>query len=274
MLFSFEESALISELEGRPTLQELSEKMRKDPSVISRDLKRISEKAPVIEKVNGRWVLTELGLQLSFWSKKISMEQSEILNRDYSLTIATTREFAARILAQNFNYFLNSGVRYKILTCDNGIEQALLDGSADFGFDCGRPQDPQIAFKQIIEEQIVTVVHKTNKVSKISDLKEEEFVHYSRLSPLQCKNIDTKKAKVSSNDISVVRNLVLNGQGWSTLPYYAVKTEVDQKLLKILPGGEIKGYKFGVWWPRGRESLLPKIKEAEAWLSRQSLISK
>lgn len=276
MIFTFEESNLLSELEQGPTLQELSHKLKKDPSVISRDLKRISEKAPVIEKINGRWALTPMGSNMALWAKKISIEQNEILGRDYTLTIATTREFAARILASDFNFFLKDSVRFKIITCEEGIEEALLKGVADFGFDCGRPHDPLIAFKSIIEEEIVTVIsssfQKKNKIKNVAELAEEDFIHYTRMSPLQCKNINVKNAKVASNDIAVIRSLILSHHGWATLPYYAVKEEIAKKSLTIIRGGEIKGYKFGVWYLRGRDSLQPWVKKAEEWLGSQALI--
>lgn len=278
MILNFEECALLVELESRPTLEALSKKLAKDASVISRDLKRMSEKAPVIEKINGRWVLTRTGQELSSWAKRILIEQSEILERDYTLTIATTREFASRILAINFDTFLKNPVRFNIMTCENGIEEAILKGQADFGFDCGKPQDPLITYKQIIEEQIVTVASNTfvkkNKIKKMDDLKTEDFLFYSRLSPLHCKDIDVKNAKVTSNDISVIRSLIKEDLGWATLPYYALAKEIQNNEFTIIRGGEIKGYKFGVWWLRGRESLMPWIQESQEWLSKQDLMEK
>jgi DNA-binding transcriptional LysR family regulator len=275
MVFTFEESELLSELEKNPTLMDLAEKLKKDSSVISRQLKRISEKAPVIEKINGRWMLTELGKSMALWAKKIAIEQNEILGRDYSLTIATTREFASRILAKNFENFLTSSTRYKIITCEDGIEASLLNGTADFGFDCGRPQDPDISFKQIIEEEIVTVAStkflKKHKIKTLADLSEETFIHYTRLRPLLTKNINVKKSLVSSNDLAVLRTLLVQDLGWATLPFYAIQEEILDKTLQIIPGGDIKGFKFGVWWLRGRESLLPKVKEAQEWLQSQRL---
>jgi DNA-binding transcriptional LysR family regulator len=275
MLLTFEESALLSELEARPTLADLSEKLRKDPSVISRDLKKISEKAPVVEKINGRWVLTELGTHMAIWAKKVATEQDEILRRTTTLTIATTREFASRILANNFEGFLDSNVRFKIISCEEGVEESILKGIADIGLDCGRPHDPGIAFKQVIEEKIITVASvgfiKSKKIKDISQCNEEDFLHYTRLNPLQGKNIDVKKAMIASNDIAVLRNLLKKDLGWSTLPYYAVKDEIDKKEMSIIKDGEVKGYKFGVWWLRGRDSLQDRVKKAEIWLGKQKL---
>lgn len=276
MLYSFDENKLLSELINRPTLEVLSKRLGKDASVISRDLKRISEKAPVIEKVNGRWVLTELGLELALWSKKIAVEEREILGKDYGLTIATTREFASRILAKNFHSFINGSVRYHIMTCENGIEEAILKGQADIGLDCGGPKDPSISFKQVIHEDIVSIASpkfvREKKIKSLTEASDEDFLHYSRLRPL--KEIDVTKGKVGSNDISVLRSLLLDHHGWATLPYYAVKEELENKKLVVIPGGELKGYKFGVWWLRGRTSLMKRVKEFELWLGNQELILK
>lgn len=278
MILNFEECALLVELESNPTLGELSKKLAKDTSVISRDIKRMSEKASVVEKINGRWVLTKKGQELSTWSKRILIEQSEILKKDYTLTIATTREFASRVLASNFDDFLKQSARFKIISCEEGIEEALITGKADFGFDCGKPQDPGISFRPVIEEQIVTVASsaylKKNKVKRIEDLNNEDFLFYSRIHPLPSKDLNVKNAKVISNDIAVIRSLILANQGWATLPYYALTNEILAKKCSPIPGGEIKGYKFGVWWLRGRESLGPWIQEAQAWLSKQDLVEK
>lgn len=170
---------------------------------------------------------------------------------------------------------MNRSVRFKIMTCEEGIESALIKGQADFGFDCGRPHDPAVAFKQIIEEEIITVASpkylRQHKIKNAGDLTEKEFVYYSRLRPVR--NLDVSKAHLASNDIAVIRSLVLNHYGWATLPFYAVKDELEANKLSAVNSGEIKGFKFGVWWLRGRESLLPWVKEAEGWLSQQDLSS-
>ena len=56
LLLAFEES------EG---LGRLAEKMARDPSVVSRNLQRLAELAPVLEKVRGRWELTPLGHEIN-----------------------------------------------------------------------------------------------------------------------------------------------------------------------------------------------------------------
>ena len=52
----------------------------------------------LIEKINGRWLLTENGNKLYLWAKKAISEQSYIEEQKKVLRIGTTREFASRIL--------------------------------------------------------------------------------------------------------------------------------------------------------------------------------
>jgi nicotinamidase-related amidase len=46
-------------------LMELSEMLHKDQSVVSRNLQKLAESAPVIEKVNRRWQITEMGREIN-----------------------------------------------------------------------------------------------------------------------------------------------------------------------------------------------------------------
>lgn len=70
LLLAFEEST---------GLNDLADKMAKDPSVISRNLQRIAENISVIEKVRGRWELTSLGQQTNELTKTYLKTQHELL---------------------------------------------------------------------------------------------------------------------------------------------------------------------------------------------------
>lgn len=47
-----------------PGLSDLARYLAKDPSVISRNLQRLAESQPVIQKLKGRWALTPLGINV------------------------------------------------------------------------------------------------------------------------------------------------------------------------------------------------------------------
>lgn len=61
-------------------LAKLSTYMAKDPSVVSRNLQRLAEAAPVIVKVNNRWQISPLGRQIIGKASTFRNELTTILN--------------------------------------------------------------------------------------------------------------------------------------------------------------------------------------------------
>src|SRR4051812_26940475 len=97
-LLTSDECELLLHLEETGSLQSVAEKMARDHSVLSRNLKRMAEKLPVLEKSAGRWVLTEMGKRFNDASRSmIAMQRSSAQPRQ-SLRIGTNREFASRVL--------------------------------------------------------------------------------------------------------------------------------------------------------------------------------
>src|SRR4051812_7456176 len=78
-IFSAEQLELLSAVESADSLLDLSHILRKDMSVISRNLQRLSEVAPVIQKVNRKWEITDLGL-------KVNLESSKFISTITALT--------------------------------------------------------------------------------------------------------------------------------------------------------------------------------------------
>lgn len=53
--------------------------------------------------------------------------------------------------------------------------------------------------------------------------------------------------------ISGVRQAIVEGLGWSILPYYAIADEVNKKLVHCLPGISLaNAEEFQLWWVPGR----------------------
>lgn len=70
LLLAFEEAS---------SLSELAEKRARDPSVVSRNLQKMAEEFPVLEKIRGRWQLTSLGLQINDLSRDYLEKHSHLL---------------------------------------------------------------------------------------------------------------------------------------------------------------------------------------------------
>ena len=70
--FSTEQLKLLLHFEKAESLLELSLRLNKDQSVVSRNLQSLADVAPVIEKINRRWTLTELGRKVIAESRQFN----------------------------------------------------------------------------------------------------------------------------------------------------------------------------------------------------------
>lgn len=72
---------LLMAFESSRGLGHLSEVMAKDPSVVSRNLQRMAEVYPVLEKVKGRWEITPLGKQINLHTASYLEKHNELLSK-------------------------------------------------------------------------------------------------------------------------------------------------------------------------------------------------
>lgn len=265
---------LLLAFEKSLTLQKLADHFGKDPSVLSRQLMSVAQKANVLEKRSGRWFITEKGRALNRWTEETLVSQQQVLNQKIHLRFATTREFSAKILVPEISNLLTKNMTYSVLTSDEGIESLLLSGRADIGIECGRPMDPAIAYKKIAREDIVAVVSAQyfNKSKKVlhQDLL---TIPYLR----QYRNLDQfyldhqPQVAADFSDYSSLREACLSGQGWAILPYYQVVNEVEQKKLIVVSDLNFAPLYFGVWWLRDRKTILPFVQNTMKWLSQDHI---
>lgn len=267
----------LMEFEKCKSLQEMSDTLGKDISVISRNIKSISEKAPVIEKQNGRWMLTKQGKALNDWTRESIFSQTQVLNQMKIIKIATTREFASRILIPNTESLLNeSSVSISLFTTDSGVESLLLSGEADFGFDCGRPESPLVSYKRVLKEPFSLIaspqfIHQF-KVKTYKDLRPLPNLKFSRTENQILDNeIQSRAYYGSFTDIASIRQACIQGYGWAILPTYTVIEELKSKKLIEIDGLNIEDENYGVWWLRDRKSISPWAVKAISWLKNQNL---
>src|ERR1051326_3235498 len=55
--------------------------MARDQSVVLRQVQRLADAFPVIEKVDGRWRLTDLGKQVNGWTRAAIHSQEKVICR-------------------------------------------------------------------------------------------------------------------------------------------------------------------------------------------------
>lgn len=270
-----DESEILLLLENAENLREIAEILGKDVSVISRRLQGISEKTSLISKQERQWRLTSAGRKYNDWTRRMINEQHALINAKERLVLATTKEFSSLVLCPSIAWWTKEFENCEIITTDEGIESLILKGVAHFGFDCGTPYSPQIAFKRGPKEDFVLVFNSKKTIKKIEDLKELPFYYYNRLDLAMIRNscqLDFIQPKLSLSDMASTRSSLLAGEGWSILPHYAVAKEIKEKKLQVLTKGfDFPSMSFGLWWNREEAPQKAVLDKAYEWLSKQTL---
>ena len=271
---------LLLEFEKNSSIDSLSRSINKDPTVISRQLKRIAEKADVISKISGRWTLNESGRRINQATRDFIKIQGSILVKENHIRIGTNREFSSRIIAKDISQIKDLIGAHSILlnTYEYGIENALLTGEIDLGFDCGRPQSPEIQFKHVHSEEI-TVVASINFSKKyikknisIMELVELPHIFCERLNPSQFMGNKEviKNIVFSTNDIASARAACVESFGWAFLPTYAVRNEIELGSLQIVEPFQYSSENYGVWKLRSRLHLNEEFLTLTKWFKTLS----
>ena len=71
---------VILEFSQPASLREISRRLGIDPSALLRKVQRIATTYEALEKVNGRWRVTEKGHRLNRWTEETILSQQQILN--------------------------------------------------------------------------------------------------------------------------------------------------------------------------------------------------
>ncbi len=250
-LLNSDDSELLLALEASESLLELSILMKRDASVLSRRLNKMSQETNFIKKLNGKWILTDKGLALNQWTRKAINEQSFIFSTKQTLKIASTREFASRILIPNLEKIIPQNCTIEIVTTDGQSENLLLDNLVDIAIDCGTPYHPDIRFKKVLPEKMVLVssklFYKKNKI-----LTDSNYLHFVRndINMLQ-EELNLKlNPKYIFNDLSSLRAAITSNLGFGYIPYYVVKLDLQNKSLHDYEVNFKSPMSFGVWWKK------------------------
>lgn len=275
-LISTDEAEVLCQFETYPSLEQLSLRMGRDLTVLSKILKRISEKTDALIKVSGRWKLTESGKSLNQATRDYLLSQYSIINGKSLLRVGTNREFAARVIAPNIQQFHQSFPNHEIaiFAFESGTETALLDGRIDLGFDCGRPRSPDVLHKSLVDEEIIAIATPRFCLRHRSSFQKQDFSQaphllYDRMPPEKYMGPAGQQVKILSqaNDIATIRTMCLQGIGWALLPKYAVQEELDKGALKPCHSERYDSDRYGVWRLRSRKHLSADFTSACKWLS-------
>ncbi len=252
----------------------------RDVSVVSRQIQQLAQKAPVLQKKGMRWILTPLGRELADWARQAVIAQQLVLQRRTTLRIATTREFASRVLIPGLHELMSDApgeVMPCIVASDDGVEGVLLSGRADFAFDCGRPESASIRFRRVCIEPLAVVASpgflRRHRVRERSALVQLPYVRFSRMNPSHVLRLTETLDLVSVvvDDLAAARAACKAGLGWSVLPAYTVADEVKAGTLKNLDWPNLEPDHFGVYWLRSNTHVEAWVQRAVGWLKGRTL---
>jgi DNA-binding transcriptional LysR family regulator len=275
---STSELELLVALEAGHGLSALAEIFGRDASVISRQLKRLAEVAPVIDKVKGRWTLNAQGRRLALWARGAAMSLHRSLARRSALRIGTNREFAARVLGPQVAQFLrgfDESAELVVVTNESGVEELLLAGEVDVGFDCGRPHNPEVRFKMVKSEPFAICGAKSifsPMPTSLEELLARPCLEYTRVTLARYLRLGAEIApRAHFNDLAALRAACAAGLGWTILPLYCVRDELAEGSLVRCDAVEIQPDHYGVWWLRGANPPDGLVEHAIRWLEKLTL---
>ncbi len=151
---SSEHLELLLAFERTGSLRELSEHLGKDQSVVSRQLQRLGEEAPVIQKVRGKWSITPLGVRINQLTLGFVAEYEQSLGSESGSQVSFENSVLLVINAQKA--LLASKAKRSNPSAEKNIQLLL-----DFWRKKGRP-----------------IIH----VQHLSDNPQSDFYHASPLS--------------------------------------------------------------------------------------------
>ena len=274
---SSEDCELLLVLADHPTVQEVAAVLRRDASVISRRLRALSERLPVIEKRHTRWRLTGLGERVNAWSREAIQVQRALVGQETELRLGATRAFATHALAPRLAAFraLEGSPRLSLCSFEPGqLDRALVEGRVEVAFSCGRPREAGVRCRGAVSERYVGVVATALSAGVVDEpweLPHLAFGDGRGGDPFLAQVERCRDVVATLDDALVLREAVRAGVGWAILPAYLVQEDVDAGALVEFELEGLPSPTYGVWWLASRPSLEPWVDEALAWLQRLDL---
>jgi DNA-binding transcriptional LysR family regulator len=252
--------AFLSELNKHGSLSNLCSERNIDKGFASRKLSRIANLAAVLEKVNGKWELTQMGVELINWYQEASEKQKSILNAQAQLRIATTQIISERIISPVLDK-LKKDLELEKMAILSGfvdVEHALLSRQIDCAIFCSIPKTPEIRYKKVFKYPLVLVAPygwDKNISDPVKLLKDYPYVSHTQMNMRGMLRVEENvpPAVIEFDHISGVRQAIIQGIGWSILPLYAIADEITRKQVICLNAITLPhNEEFQLWWVPGR----------------------
>ncbi len=275
--------ALLLAVHETGSLSRASRELGRDPSVLARRLQRLARESDLVEKIGGAWRVSERGRQVALWTRDAIQRQRIALREPLTLRLGGTAPFLENVLCPALSEApfssLRESHRLEILNPSDGLEAALLRGSLDIAFACGRPKDPLIRFKKASAERWILVatpslaqaIHRRAKASRLEALAELPMLRHVDVVPEEMLSLPARtfKSEIVFDLTSSLRAAALAGLGWTLVPSFAIRS--TSGLVELDIGVEPKRDFYGIWWLKGNRSAEQTVAALSTWLSEQKL---
>jgi DNA-binding transcriptional LysR family regulator len=244
------------------SLREAARLLNCDPAGLQRKTQRISEEHGLLQKIKGKWGLTEAGSNLVGWLEESIATQKKVLVGNTSVRIASTMWLAEEFLIPNLLDLRNKlgpNINFQLTTPDKNFETHLTEGACDFVIVCHPPEDPAIAHRSLFKEEwaVVAPADWKSKGHKLSfdELLKKPFVRHEKINP-DIFHLDAaalgKVTALTVNNLIANRSAVLHGLGWSIVPKILVLDLLKSKQIVEVEREIEMDRKMCVWWLRRR----------------------
>jgi DNA-binding transcriptional LysR family regulator len=277
--------ALLLAVHETGSLARASRELGRDPSVLARKLQRLALDTDLVEKVGGAWRVSARGRELALWTRDAIQRQRQALSAPLTLRLGAVPTFLERVLCPALAGApfaeLRRAHRLEILSPAEGLETALLRGTVDVGFACGRPKDPLIRFKKagvenwslVAAPTLAESLLKRAKSARLAGLSEFPVLRHRDVVPEEFLELSgtTFATELVFDLTSSLRAAAVAGLGWALMPTFAARGEpglVDHTAaLGLKPRREF----YGVWWLKGNRAAEGTVETLGRWLSEQPL---
>lgn len=261
-LISPDDCLILRAYKDAHSLRDAAKLLNCDPAGLQRKTQRISEDHGLLQKINGKWGLTEAGINLVGWLEESIATQKKILMGNSSVRIASTMWLAEEFLIPHLSDLkqrLGNNIHFQLTTPDKDFETHLTEGACDFVIVCHPPEDPSIAHRSLFKEEwsVVAPASWKTKGHKLvfNDLLKKPFIRHDKINPdifhLDAAHL-AKLTTLTVNNLIANRSAVLHGLGWSIVPKILVMDLIKNKEIIEVEREIEMDRKMCVWWLRRR----------------------
>ncbi|MCQ4159171.1 LysR family transcriptional regulator [Roseomonas sp. GC11] len=191
----------------------------------------------------------DLGEHLDLAEEALAKARARSSELSGAIRIIGHADFIAEVMTLHLPALVEAGIRVRLQPANRDlVQQMLIEGHFDIGISAYPITDRRLR-TEVIREEPVHALAAPAVVARImaaadlgNGLSSEPMLAYSLDRPL----IDTWLAgnnlgnlaispAVTSPDLRVLRNLLAGGMGWSVLPQYLYRSEIDAGRLQVIP---------------------------------------